>query len=191
MAVKSFKVMVEFAARVGYVLPMDTVKTMNKSGPALSTMKTKTGLVNRGKKIGVQDVSLAVRSLSRSGMHALSRFTRRGSWLSYQYFELGSLINLYLMALEAKDARTSKTRFELFVHTALRVLRGYKASVYRRFKRSVSKGKKTIPSPLSLHGAVTTVYEELRTVARMHERKHRWKQVIDTAGSLIREALGR
>jgi hypothetical protein len=183
--------MVEFKHRVGYVLTMDTVKALKKSEPVLSTMKTEKGLLNRRKTNGVYNVSLAFRSLSRSGMHRLARFIRRGSWLSFQYFELGSLINLYLKVLEAKDSKSRTVRFDLFVQTALRVLHGYKMSIYRRFKRTISTRRKTTLSPSSLRESVSIVYEELKTVSRMYENRRRWKQVFDTAVTLIRETHGR
>jgi hypothetical protein len=154
-------------------------------------MKTEKKQTGKPNTLVVKKLSLTLKSLSGSGMNLCARYLKRGSWLSLQYYELGSLINLYLKIIETKDPQASKAKLERFVKTALRVLHGYRFSVYRRFKKEISSGRRGVLSLTSLHGAMGGVYEELRSVARLYDRMRQWKEVFDGMASLIRETFGR
>jgi hypothetical protein len=154
-------------------------------------VKTKAALLSEQRLALSKGATRAFRSLSGVGMSRCARYIKRGSWLSLQYFELGSLINLYRKALEVKDPKIRKGKLELFVKTALRILRGYKFSTYRRFRKNISKSARGALSLTSLHDSMSDVYEELKAVARSYERRRRWKAVLSEAESLFRETFGR
>lgn len=154
-------------------------------------MKTKAALLNEQRLVVSKKATSALRSLSGVTMPRCARYFRRGSWLSLQYFELGSLINLYRKALEVRDPKTRKGKLELFVKIALRVLRGYKRSTYRRFRKNTSKSRRGVLSLASLQDSMSDVYEELKAVARSYDRRRRWKGVCSEAASLFRETFVR
>ncbi len=108
----------------------------------------------------------------------LERFFRRGRWLSRQYFELGSLVNLYLGA-HASAASGNMHPYELLQERIERVLRYYNLRVLRRY-RSLTVSSLVLPDG-HIHRVGMLLYRELREISDRYQHRRRvsslWRTV--------------
>ena len=178
-------------------LSMNTVKVLGKTKTSSSERKK---APHKGKSTDhtIEEVDAAVQRtgfsfwcLFRPMMQRLARYVHRGKWVSLQFFELGSLVNLYLTSITISDPQIRKAKLEYFIHTASRVLRAYKLNTYLRFKKTVSPSRKTPTIPTTLQKAVTVIYDELKILNRIYRRRCHWKQIRSSAASLIRDQFTR
>lgn len=121
----------------------------------------------------------------------LEKYFHRQKWLSIQYYELGSLINQYLLILNAPNAQAKEKKLEQFLCSATRTLKRYKRPVYRSFNKSLSKRRKQTLSPTALQMAVDMIYDELRLINALYQRKLQWKRIRYGVKSLIRDSVRR
>ncbi len=121
----------------------------------------------------------------------LEKYFHRQKWLSIQYYELGSLINQYLLMPNAPNARAKQKKLEQFLYSATRTLKRYKRPVYRSFNKILSKKRKQNLSPTALQMAADVIYDELRFVNALHQRKLQWKRIRYGVKSLFRDRVRR
>jgi hypothetical protein len=97
------------------------------------------------------------------------RFFRRGRWLGRQYYELGSLMNLYLRAREAA-ASGNALPFELLQERMERVLRYYRLKALRRYRSLFLPFRPTSHEYLEAFG-VFLHHELVHVLARYQRRR--------------------
>jgi hypothetical protein len=115
----------------------------------------------------------------------LERCFHRSKWLSFQYFELGSLINLYMTAIVVADRKKREAKLQTFSEEALQVFQNYKWGVSRRVKNLIKTDAD------SSHEIAEKVYRELQDMSRLYNRAFRWKRVAESLRTLIKEYFTR
>ena len=156
---------------------------MLKKGSTKSTDRHGIAALRKSRFMGI--------GVMRSIVLRIERIFNREKWISLQYFELASLINIYLMAVQLKDSRMKKNRLEHFVKTAFRTLGDYKWGISDRFRKMIAPGNGRKASTTSLQNGVELIYEELKILNHTYRRRLQWKHSISTAVTLIRDRFSR
>ena len=66
------------------------------------------------------------------------------------------------------------------------ILRRYKMSVYRQCRKAWGMKKRSKPSLSSIDRAAAVVYDELKIIHELHQRRLEWKSILSSVKSLIR-----
>jgi hypothetical protein len=122
----------------------------------------------------------------------LERVFHRKKWLSIQFFSFGSLVNQYLAVLNAQNELARQKKLVQFTTNATSTLKRYKGTVYKRYKKALAKKKRRkTPSLNSIERAAEVIYNELKLISGLYQRKLQWMRIMDSAKTLIRDSVGR
>ena len=186
--VKKIKVRVEKEIAVRYFLCMDLFTTLKHKDASL-TLLSKPQTAKKAQKTGMSKQTIAMfHNMKRRAVLQLRRIFQRKRWLSFQCYSLARLVNLYLAVIDAQNEQIRQKRLQKFVSNGAIILKNYDTSVYKQFRKSLGKKRVKEPPISSIEKAAGIVYEELKTINKLHQRKLKWKQIIYNARSLIRDA---
>jgi len=167
-----------------------TLKNRNESLPLPSSLqvkkekqKTRMSAVTREK---VKKTRNVIYNVKRRAVLQLQRVFQRKKWLSIQCYSLASLYNLYLAVLDAQNDQMRQKRLLKFATNGSMILKRYKKTVYKQYRKALGKKKRKEPSLSSIESAAGVVYRELKIINNLYQRKLEWNRIIDRARSLIR-----
>jgi hypothetical protein len=130
-------------------------------------------------RILLNDVRLYARNF-------FERYACRRKWVSMRYFELASLANSYMRALAAVDRQGSLDSLDMLRKRIERVLKFYKLSVFRAYKK-IPFGFE--PPELRMHllsQAGTILHRELKVLSALHRRHVKFITVLEDLGIIRR-----
>ena len=186
--VKKIEVSVEKEIAVRYFLYMDLFTTL-KNKNASTTLQSKPQTAKKAQKTRILKRTITMfHNMKRRAVLQLRRIFQRKRWLSFQCYSLARLVNLYLAVLDAQNEQILKKRLRKFVTNGTTILKNYDKSVYKKFRKALGKKRVKEPPISSIEKAAGIVYEELKSINKLHQRKLKWNQIIDNAKSLIRDA---
>jgi hypothetical protein len=188
LVVKKIEVSVEKEIAVRYFLCMGLFTTLKHKDASL-TLRTKPQTAKKAQKTGMSKPTIVmIHNMKRRAVLQLRRVFQRKRWLSFQCYSLALLVNLYLAVLDAQNEQIRQKRLQKFVVNGTTILKNYDKSVYKQFRKALGKKRVKEPPISSIEKAAGIVYEELKAMNKLHQRKLKWKQIIGSARSLIRDA---
>ena len=114
-------------------------------------------------QILLEDCYLAVKTL-------LERAFKRKKWVSKNYFELSSLINMYIHTNDCDDGEKRLNELELLHERIERVLKHYKRKPHKRIKKLNLKDDRSEAFIDNMSEAAIVINEELIIISKVHDR---------------------
>jgi hypothetical protein len=122
-------------------------------------------------QILLEDCYLAVKTL-------LERAFKRKKWVSKNYFELSSLINMYIHTNDYDDDEKRLDELELLHERIARVLKHYKRRPHKRIKKLDVKDDRSEAFIDNMNKAAIVINEELIVISKVHDRIQKIRKLI-------------
>ena len=108
----------------------------------------------------------------------LERAFKRETWVSKNYFELSSLINMYMHTLDLADVDKRFKKLELLHERIERILKQYKRRPYKKIKSLDLKDNRSEAFIDNMTKAAMVINEELINISSIYDRIQKIKKLI-------------
>lgn len=108
----------------------------------------------------------------------LERAFKREKWVSKNYFELASLINMYCRARDLAEVEKSFEKLELLHEKIERFLKQYKRKPYKKVKKLNFKDNRSEEFVANMNQAAIVINDELINISRIYYRIRKIKELI-------------
>jgi hypothetical protein len=122
-------------------------------------------------QILLKDCYLEIRTI-------LERAFKREKWVSKNYFELASLINMYYHACDLAEVERSFEKLELLHEKIERFLKQYKRKPYKKVKKLNFEDNRSEEFLANMAQAAIVINNELINISQIYDRIRKIKELI-------------